>query len=365
LRALAHVMRYFVRTRERLDLVEKQTHVDQIKEFEMVIDLEMDTARFWLWLRVKTALLSVMNEPALDLGLPPSLPNGFDEALAQTTQAEQRSRAMKVKVRVGHCLRSLRAQLETRDGAVPELLLTFIHTYLIGDKLHLPANQVVDQGNVTKRGYLLPSEQADLTLNRFGAVVHLTTRQRRMLVLNFFITRVMVGLFLEPWVGEYIKRSAVEALPHRNNLPLLASVIHRVVRAALHPSAEATAEQVSARFAEAAKRRQQLQTEAASKGKEAAELEANGKDGSQARMAAQGAEAAIAASQTALENIVVPEVPLDESLIALGILPDESTSHCNSIVAEMLPIMLECADRLITLANKQAGRVDLGDLNQS
>jgi hypothetical protein len=232
--------------------------------------------------------------------------------------------------------------LTSREESVPQGILSFIQT-LIAEQAFFPS----PDPETGKPGYLLPSEQAALTFNDLGAMVDVTKSQRRMLVLNFMMTRMLAFMFLEPWRSALgITRGDVSTQAARN-LRVLASVIYRIVRAALHPTAESNAVAFSQRVASEATKR-------------AAE-----KRGLEQAIAGGDAEKEIAARDVMTAGLIasdmiapVAEIDIDPAL-ASRFLPEEETAHCNAIVAEHVRPALELCDRLIAMSNRTVGIIDL------
>jgi hypothetical protein len=93
LRALAEVARFYTRAVVAIETREVERKVNAIKQFEEVYELYVELSRTWLSRVVKTAVLSLMNEPDMDLTFPAELP-----------AVEVKSRSMKIKVRLVHIL---------------------------------------------------------------------------------------------------------------------------------------------------------------------------------------------------------------------------------------------------------------------
>ncbi len=192
-----------------------------------------------------------------------------------------------------------------------------------------------------------------------------------MLVLNFFVSRVLFSMLTEPWTagGIGVAKSAVGALPALN-LRVIASCAYRCVRAALHADADANAARSAARIAAetarcAAAKERLRGIAAAGGGGSASGAGADGKGGASGSDAANGAGqlSAHAAATKELEEglAALDAISVEEEAADAGVacLPDEDTAHCGLIVAEQLPALLAWADRLIALSNLAAGRIDL------
>ncbi len=93
LRALAELARFYTRAAVAIETREVERKDNAIKQFEEVYELYVELSRTWLSRVVKTAVLSLMNEPDMDLTFPAGL-----------SPAEVKSRSMKIKVRLVHIL---------------------------------------------------------------------------------------------------------------------------------------------------------------------------------------------------------------------------------------------------------------------
>lgn len=125
LRAAVQLARFFVRLRAHIDDEQARRRDESVSEFREVYDLYVDMSRAWLYLVCKTSLLSVLNEPRMDLSCGRFSLDGGD-AGDDVGALERSSRAMKIKVRVVHVLNGMNALLNSREIAVPEPLLSFV-----------------------------------------------------------------------------------------------------------------------------------------------------------------------------------------------------------------------------------------------
>jgi hypothetical protein len=204
--------------------------------------------------------------------------------------------------------------------------------FLIPVKAFYPAESEGEKG-VKKPGYLFESEKAVLEVNSLGAVVHMGLRQQRIVVLNFFVTRMIMGLILEPWNGSFnVKKTDVEPNPMKN-LQMLASVMYRCVRSALHPNADVNARRIADQIAKFPKVMPTPSAETAG-----------------------GAEPA--PDPRSSLRALVEEVDADPSQVPL-LLPDAETDATLPLVAENMHYLIEFVDRFISLSNAFAGRTDL------
>eukprot|EP00455_Lapot_gusevi_P056780 TRINITY_DN9519_c0_g1_i6.p1 TRINITY_DN9519_c0_g1~~TRINITY_DN9519_c0_g1_i6.p1 ORF type:complete len:584 (-),score=134.88 TRINITY_DN9519_c0_g1_i6:42-1793(-) len=242
LRAAARVVVFVWRLQTMAHRHELERREEHLKEFSEVIDLYTEMSRIWLYRAVKTALLSVINEPLMDLGGQIQAGKAVD-----LSPEELKNRAMKIKVRVSHIVSALHALLDDKENQAPTALLSFVQRYLIAPKSYFPAASIHPLTRIElKPAFLLPSEQRALepSLNELGALVQSTREQQHMLVLNFFLTRIVIGnLLLRPWDGNHVKRSDIRGNAGKN-LKILASVFYKMVRVALASPADETMESV-------------------------------------------------------------------------------------------------------------------------
>ncbi len=171
-----------------------------------------------------------------------------------------------------------------------------------------------------------------LQVNSLGAVVHMGLREQRIVVLNFFVTRMIMGLILEPWNGSFnVKKTDVEPNPMKN-LQMLASVMYRCVRSALHPNADTNARRIAEQIAKFPKVVPTPMAETA------------------------GAEPP--PDPRSSLRALVEEADGDPSQVPL-LLSDVETEATLPLVAENMHYLIEFVDRFISLSNTFAGRTDL------
>ena len=83
---------------------------------------------------VKTALLSIVNEPEMNLSC-------MDNGQILLPGDVYNSRSMKIKVRTSHILNTLLELVTNRENPIPEQLAIFLQNYLLPDHPHFRTDE--------------------------------------------------------------------------------------------------------------------------------------------------------------------------------------------------------------------------------
>eukprot|EP00474_Spongospora_subterranea_P000347 CRZ00805.1 hypothetical protein [Spongospora subterranea] len=219
-RSLSLVIQFIYRVQTRIRRRLDHDKQGQIGEFTEVIDLYEEMTRSWLAPAIKYPIGSLVSPSSTiilrPVGLSPSGPLASLLHKAGRRSSPSLSIAIQISVRLKHICDTL-VELTAPDVQVPTALIGFVNRYLISSGLYFPPS------------YLFPSESRLLQYDHRGATAPLSDHAKQSLLVNYFITRVLVAMILKPWEMGIGKRPKEKQTDIWNNLKVMASVMYEVV----------------------------------------------------------------------------------------------------------------------------------------
>lgn len=241
-RAAAMTVVFYHRARTRVAWRAMTRKFEHLRTFGDAVDLYTDLCRKWFRLAVRKPVVSVLSDAELNLAV--SSAGGLFGRKKRVKADEARRRVIKIKVRVRAVLDGLcrLASGGGRDGQPPPLpLLSFASRYLVSNGAFFPGHGIDAAGAgaplpsssssavaaAAADKYLWPSERANLAFDRFSATTDMTPQRRKMMLCNFLVSRVLVGMVLRPWAARIGSVEAGQRGGAARNLRVLASVLQR------------------------------------------------------------------------------------------------------------------------------------------
>jgi hypothetical protein len=153
------------------NMLEKKSkfYANIYKNMETNFDVYLSVGQKWILKVMKTSLVSILNEPTLDL----TLTNSELEIKNQTIN----TRIIKLQVRINGILEGLEEFTTIKE--VPDPFKNFIFK-ITNNKGYIPPH------------FLTSFEKTRLEFDEFGGFMNMTEDKKKMIICFFFITRIMV-----------------------------------------------------------------------------------------------------------------------------------------------------------------------------
>jgi hypothetical protein len=147
-----------------------------IKTMEESIKVYIEVGKSWVIKAVRNPLISVLNDPSLDLNIASK-----DRMWSNSAVEANKMKVMKLQVRIRGILEGFRDN--TTEVEMPGPFRLFL-------------GKLTSQGTFLPGSYLLPFEKSRLEFDSFGALKSQSDSKKKMMISFFLITRILIGMLL-------------------------------------------------------------------------------------------------------------------------------------------------------------------------
>lgn len=147
-----------------------------IKTMEESIKVYIEVGKTWVMKAVRNPLISVLNDPSLDLNIASK-----DRVWNNSAVEANKMKVVKLQVRIKGILEGFRDN--TTEAEMPGPLRLFL-------------GNLTSQGTFLPGSYLLPFEKTRLEFDSFGALKGQSDSRKQMMISFFLFTRILIGMLL-------------------------------------------------------------------------------------------------------------------------------------------------------------------------